>query len=115
MNQTSLQPRRFGRILKLKPASELEYKEYHRHIWPEVADAIREAGIRNYSIYLNNDFLFSYFELEPGLSLQNAADYLNNNEKCREWEALMNRMQEPLENAKSGEWWTEMEEIFHQD
>jgi L-rhamnose mutarotase len=33
--------------------------------------------------------------------------------KTREWWAIMGPMQKPLEARKSGEWWAEMEEVFH--
>jgi L-rhamnose mutarotase len=35
--------------------------------------------------------------------------------KTREWWAVVGHMQEPLKTRKSGEWWAEMEEVFHLD
>jgi len=35
--------------------------------------------------------------------------------KTQEWWAIMKPMQEPLETRKDGEWWAEMEEVFHLD
>lgn len=29
-----------------------EYRRIHREVWPEVLEALRRAGVRNYSIYL---------------------------------------------------------------
>ena len=35
--------------------------------------------------------------------------------KTQEWWAIMGPMQQPLENRKEGEWWANMEEVFHTD
>jgi L-rhamnose mutarotase len=39
--------------MKLKPGVEAEYKRRHDEIWPELSTALTEAGIRDYSIYLD--------------------------------------------------------------
>jgi len=33
----------------------------------------------------------------------------------QKWWDICMPMQEPLETRKEGEWWAEMEEVFHQD
>ncbi len=108
-------PLRFGRVIKLKTECEQEYREYHRNLWPEIEAAIRAAGIKNYSIFLRDGYLFAYMELAAEISPGGLAQYWANNETCKEWEKQMNRMQEPLSNAQAGESWAPMDEIFHQD
>ncbi|SAL12531.1 L-rhamnose 1-epimerase [Caballeronia turbans] len=39
--------------MTLKPGMREEYEKRHREIWPELADALREAGIRDYRIFLD--------------------------------------------------------------
>jgi L-rhamnose mutarotase len=40
-----------------------EYRERHRHVWPEMLDALREAGWHNYSLFLRDDgMLVGYVE-----------------------------------------------------
>lgn len=39
--------------MKLKPGNEAEYKRRHDEIWPELSAALTEAGIRDYSIFLD--------------------------------------------------------------
>ena len=57
--------RRIGTIFKIKPELKDEYKKAHDEIWPEIAEAIRGIGIRNYSIFFKKDgTLFSYLEIE---------------------------------------------------
>lgn len=43
--------------MKLKPGFEEEYKRRHDEIWPELQEVLREAGIRTYSIFLDEDSL----------------------------------------------------------
>ena len=54
--------KRMGMLLRLKPEAIESYKEYHAAVWPEVLDMISECNVRNYSIYLKDDYLFGYFE-----------------------------------------------------
>ncbi len=107
-------PQRYGMVLKVRPERIEEYKEYHVEIWPGVAKMITECNITNYSIYLKDGFLFSYFEyvgddFEADMAKM-AADPVT-----QEWWDIMMPMQEPLPTRKEGEWWAEMEEVFHQD
>ncbi len=37
-------------VLKVRPGYEEEYVCRHREIWPEMVEALRSAGISNYSI-----------------------------------------------------------------
>jgi L-rhamnose mutarotase len=46
--------------MKLKPGFEKEYKKRHDEIWPELAKAISEAGISDYSICLDEETLTLY-------------------------------------------------------
>ncbi|SAK72773.1 L-rhamnose 1-epimerase [Caballeronia temeraria] len=39
--------------MTLKPGMREEYEKRHREIWPELADALRDAGIRDYRIFLD--------------------------------------------------------------
>ena len=54
--------RRFGQVIGLDRDRVEEYRKYHAKIWPEIEEAIRQAGICNYSIYLDDDRLFAYLE-----------------------------------------------------
>lgn len=59
---------------KLLPGMRDEYVKRHREIWPEMVKELKDAGVRNYSIWQNGDDLFGYYEcddLEFTLSYQN--------------------------------------------
>jgi L-rhamnose mutarotase len=51
-------------VLEVRPGYEEEYVRRHREIWPEMLDALHEAGIRNYSIFRHGLTLFGYFETD---------------------------------------------------
>ena len=36
---------------EIRPGTEDEYKKRHDEIWPELVDAIKEAGFANYSLF----------------------------------------------------------------
>ena len=45
---------------RLRPEKINEYVDAHAKVWPEVLAMLKEAGIRNYSIYLFGDRAFGY-------------------------------------------------------
>jgi L-rhamnose mutarotase len=42
-------------LMKLKPGVEAEYRRRHDALWPELARALRDAGISDYSIFLDEE------------------------------------------------------------
>lgn len=105
---------RYGMVLGLKPEEEERYRQYHVAVWPDVLAMIRKCNIRNYSIYLHEHTLFSYFEY---VGDDYAADMakMAADKTTQEWWAIMMPMQNPLPSRKDGEWWATMEEVFHAD
>lgn len=45
-----------------------EYKRRHDNIWPELAELLKKAGIRNYTIWTDGEELFGYYECEKGVA-----------------------------------------------
>ena len=101
-------------IIRLRPEAETAYRKYHRSVWEEVLSTITECNIRNYSIFLRDGILFSYFEY---IGDDFAADMAKMaiDPITQKWWAIMNPMQSPLENRAEGEWWAPMQEVFHLD
>ena len=106
--------KRCGQIIKLKKDKMEEYKKLHADIWHEILDLTHDCNIRNYSIYLKDDFLFAYFEY---VGVDFAADMkkIEENEMNQKWWSLCKPCQEPLESRVNNEWWANMEEVFHMD
>jgi L-rhamnose mutarotase len=104
--------KRHGQVLKVRPERFEEYKRYHAAVWPEILGKIEDCGIRNYSIYHKDGFLFAYFEYH-GHDFAADMAKMAADPKTQEWWALMMPLQQPLETRAEGEWWAEMEEVFH--
>jgi L-rhamnose mutarotase len=101
-------------VLRVKPEAEAEYRRYHAAVWPGVLDMIRQSNIRNYSIYLKDGFLFSYFEYH-GTDFQADMAKMAADATTQKWWSIMEPMQDPLPTRQPGEWWANMEEVFHTD
>ncbi len=108
--------KRFGTVIGIRPEKITEYKELHRNAWPAVLAKMTECNFRNFSIYLKEpeNLLFGYFEYVGDDFAVDAARMAQDPE-TQKWWALTDPCQEPLTNRKVGEWWAEMEEVFHLD
>lgn len=104
--------RRIGRIVKLKPEMRERYVELHANPWPEVTKAIRDCQIRNFSIYLKGEYLFSYFEY---IGEDYSADMERLDNLTKGWLAETDRCQEPVAGAEEHELWSTMNEVFYQE
>jgi L-rhamnose mutarotase len=106
--------KRYGKVIKVKPEKLEEYKRLHASAWQEVLKMIKECNIRNYSIYYKDGYLFSYYEY-IGKNHNEEMKKMAADPKTQEWWKLTDPCQEPLSTRKRGEWWAEMEEVFHTD
>jgi len=106
--------KRYGSLIGLRLETLDEYKKYHAAVWPEVLATIQACNIRNYSIFLKDGLLFGYFEYH-GSDYKADMRKMAADKRTQEWWAVMMPMQQPLDTRKEGEWWAEMEEVFHTD
>mgnify|MGYP005674383723 CR=1 FL=1 len=54
---------RVGFMMKVKQEKMEEYKKRHENIWPEMLEALSEAGWHNYSLFMTEEgVLFGYVE-----------------------------------------------------
>jgi L-rhamnose mutarotase len=73
-------------VLRVRPDKLEEYVDAHRAVWPEMLQAIRAAGIRNYTIYRDGNRMFGYFEADD---LAAAGRYLAQQDVSRRWQDAM--------------------------
>jgi L-rhamnose mutarotase len=106
--------KRYGMVIRVRPEKLDEYKRLHAAVWPGVLDMIRQCHIRNYSIYLKDGFLFSYFEYH-GQDFAADMARMAADETTQKWWAVTAPCQQALETRAAGEWWADMEEVFHTD
>lgn len=106
--------KRYGSVIKVKADKLEEYKTLHTNVWPGVLKKIKECNITNYSIYYKDGFLFSYFEY-VGDDYEADMALIADDPETQRWWDVCKPCQEPLETRNEGEWWADMEEVFHTD
>lgn len=105
---------RYGMVIGVNPEKIEEYKKLHADVWPGVLKMISECNIRNYSIYLKDNTLFSYFEYTGNDFDADMAKMAADPTTQKWWDVCM-PCQQPLETREEGEWWANMKEVFHCD
>jgi L-rhamnose mutarotase len=73
-------------VLHVQPDKIEEYVRAHEAVWPEMLDALRGAGIRNYTIFRDGNRMFGYFEADD---LVAAGEYLARQEVSMHWQDAM--------------------------
>ncbi|HBL73109.1 MAG TPA: L-rhamnose mutarotase [Bacteroidales bacterium] len=106
--------KRYGSVIKLKPEQQAEYLALHAAVWPGVLATIKSCNIRNYSIFLKDGILFSYFEY-VGKDYEADMARMAADPETQRWWAVCKPCQVPLETRQPGEWWADMAEVFHVD
>ena len=105
---------RYGWVIQVKPEKLEEYKALHANPWPGVNSMLKQCNIQNYSIYYRDGYLFSYLEY-TGSDFEADMEKMAQDSLTREWWKLTDPCQVPVESAKEGVWWADMEEVFHTD
>ena len=100
-------------VRKVKPERMAEYKEWHKRVWPDMLDAIRETGWHNYSLFLRDDgLLVGYFETPD---YQSALAGMAKREVNERWQRDMAPFFVSLEGRRPDEGFLRLEEVFHLD
>lgn len=98
--------------LKEDPNLIEEYIRLHQHVWPEILQSIKDAGIINLEIYNIGNRLMMLIEANSDFSFEKKAKLDYQNLKVQEWESLMWKFQKALPGSKPGEKWILMDKIF---
>jgi len=102
----------FGLTINLRDDPEVieRYKAYHRAVWPEVLEDGRKKGILAVRIFMLGHRLFMYLETTDDYDMNQALVPQGQDDlRRKEWDELMRSLQEPVPEARPGEWWAEME------
>ena len=100
-------------LLRVRSDRLLEYRERHRAVWPEMLDALRGAGWRNYSLFLDDDgLLVGYLETDDFEAALRGMDVTDVNAR---WQAEMAPFFELPEGARPDTGLRRLEEVFHLD
>jgi L-rhamnose mutarotase len=98
----SIQDRPLAFRMQLKPGVAVEYERRHDELWPDLAEALRKAGIHDYSIFLDEETmsLFAVLRLKP----DNAKDALPLEPVMKRWWDYMADLMEVHPDNKPREW-----------
>jgi 3-oxoacyl-[acyl-carrier protein] reductase len=86
-------------ITRLKPGRGADYARAHRMVPPEVATAIRDAGIKRYTIFRHDDALIGVFDTDD---LAGTIRRLVDSPVLQRWRAAMDEFIEHEAEAASG-------------
>ncbi|MGV3558003.1 L-rhamnose mutarotase [Larkinella arboricola] len=97
--------------MQLKPGVEAEYQRRHDEIWPELSQTLTEAGIRDYSIFLDraSGTLFAVQKREDN----HTADQLPSLPIMKKWwEYMADLMETNSDNSPVAK---PLERVFHME
>lgn len=97
--------------MKIRPGCAEEYKRRHDQIWPELSQLLKEAGIFDYSIFLEEETL-TLFAVQK-LKEQNSADSLACAEIMKQWWDYMADLMDVHED--NSPICIPLREVFHMD
>ena len=92
-------------VFALKPGKEQAYREAHAHVWPELIEAARAAGLKNHSVYVHGGMVFGYAEAEDLATTMKRLDSLD---VTRRWNKAMMELMEDVDGVA-------IDEVFHFD
>ncbi len=97
--------------MKLKPGFEAEYQKRHDQIWPELSQALIQAGVYDYSIFLDEETLtlFAFQKLKEN----HTSDQLPNHPAVKRWWARMTDIMDT--NPDHSPVSVPLKEVFHLD
>ncbi len=105
---------RVGFTFKIKPELKAEYKKAHDEIWPEMAKAINDYGMHNYSIYFKPDgTLFAYLEVDGDFN--QAMEEFGKTDVNKRWQEHMDKYFVKEDSSILGPEVEVLEEVFHLD
>jgi L-rhamnose mutarotase len=100
-------------LLQVRQEKIEEYKIRHAQVWPEMLEALRETGWRNYSLFLRPDgLLVGYLEADNFAQCREAIKAHPVNAR---WQAEMASLFEPFGGGAADDNMVPLEEVFHLD
>ena len=95
--------------MQLLPGNIEEYKRRHDEIWPELSAAISDAGVYDYSIFLDEQTLslFAVLKLRP----DDSRDALPQMPVMQKWWDYMAPLMEVQPDNRPVEW--PLQQVFH--
>ena len=97
--------------LQVRPERIAEYVERHQAVWPDMQDALRATGWRNYSLFLRDDGLLIGYVESDDLAASQAA--MARTEVNARWQAEMAQFFTGIDGGPPDEGFLLLTEVFH--
>ena len=98
-------------LLHVKPDRIEEYKQRHKHVWPEMLDALRSTGWQNYSLFLREDgLLVGYVETPDFEKARAGMAALEVNQR---WQSEMREFFADAEGRDADKQMKPLEQVFY--
>ena len=98
-------------LLRVRPDRLDEYRARHEAVWPEMQDALRATGWRNYSLFLDDDgLLVGYLETDD---FDAAVAGMEATDVNARWQAEMAEFFELPSGERPDTGLRRLEEVFH--
>lgn len=97
--------------MSVHPDKHEEYEQRHRPIWQELQDVLKEHGVHNYSIFIDEETseLFGFAEIES----EERWSAIANTDICKKWWAYMKDIMPS--NPDNSPVASDLREVFHLD
>ena len=105
---------RYGMAVRLKDDKRKFYIENHSNVWPEVLEELKKIKIKNYSIFLKEDFMFGYLEYD-GNNFDADMGEMQKIPIVDKWTKLMIDCFNPFPKNEDNNSWVMMDEIFYME
>ena len=102
---------RYGMAVRLKNEKKEFYIENHANVWPEVLEELKKISVKNYSIFLKEDFMFGYLEY-TGNDFDSDMAKMQKIPIVDKWTKLMIDCFNPFPNNQDNDSWVIMDQIF---
>ena len=107
----------FGQIGKLKPSCIAEYTYLHEVAvftpqWAGILSMIQECNIQNYSIFIEDDIVFSYFEYTGG-NYQEDMEKMAADPLTQQWWTHTKPCFIKYKTTSRSDFYSDMKQIFH--
>jgi L-rhamnose mutarotase len=89
------------------------YDDYHRKVWPEIKESLRQSGIHTMEIYRTGNRLFMIIRVTSDFSFERKAAMDLSNPVVQKWENLMSTFQQQIPWAGPDVKWIPMEQVFN--
>ena len=100
-------------LARVQPDRIEEYRARHQEVWPEMTEALRQAGWSNYTLFLDDDgLLIGYLETDDYAAAQERMAQTDVNAR---WQADMQQYFADLGDLRPDEGFRRVAEVFHLD